>query len=118
MFKNIFSFDGRIRRTEYGLSVIIFAVAKVITQLIAVGIWTGANSSDMSGAVVLSYTFYIPLLLFILAQGAKRCHDVGKNGYWQIIPFYSLYLIFGEGIKGSNKYGEDPKQTNTERSNF
>jgi uncharacterized membrane protein YhaH (DUF805 family) len=117
MFKNPFSFDGRIRRTEYGLSFIIFAIAKVITQFIAVGI-AGTNSSDMSGAIVLSYIFLIPLLWFFLAQGAKRCHDVGKNGWWQIIPFYPIYLIFGEGDKGDNEYGEDPKKTNSETSNF
>jgi len=117
MFKNPFSFDGRIRRTEYGLSFIIFVIAKVITQFIAVGI-AGTNSSNMSGAIVLSYIFLIPLLWFLWAQGAKRCHDVGKNGWWQIIPFYPIYLIFGEGDKGDNEYGEDPKKTNSETSNF
>ena len=30
MFKNPFSFEGRIRRTEYGLSVIIYAVFDTI----------------------------------------------------------------------------------------
>jgi uncharacterized membrane protein YhaH (DUF805 family) len=117
MFKNPFSFDGRIRRTEYGLSFIIFVIAKVITQFIAVGI-AGTNSSDMSGAVVLSYIFLIPLLWFLWAQGAKRCHDVGKNGWWQIIPFYPIYLIFGEGFKGDNEYGEDPKKASSETINF
>jgi uncharacterized membrane protein YhaH (DUF805 family) len=117
MFKNPFSFEGRIRRTEYGLSFIIFVIAKVITQFIAVGI-AGTNSSDMSGAVVLSNIFLIPFLWFLWAQGAKRCHDVGKNGWWQIIPFYPIYLIFGEGIKGENEYGEDPKKVSSETSNF
>lgn len=108
MFKNPFSFEGRIRRTEYGLSFIIFAIARVITQFIAVGI-AGTNSSDMSGAVVLSYIFSIPLLWFLWAQGAKRCHDVGKNGWWQLIPFYALWMLFQDGQPGSNQYGENPK---------
>lgn len=117
MFKNPFSFEGRIRRTEYGLSVIIFAVARVVTSFIAVGM-AGSNSSNLSGAIALMYIFLIPLLWFLWAQGAKRCHDVGRNGWWQIIPFYPLYLLFGEGVKGENEYGDDPKQNPTESSNF
>src|SRR5690554_4260341 len=105
MFTNPFSFEGRIRRTEYGLSMIIFAVARVIVTFFAIGI----AGSDLSSANIIGLILSIPLLIFLLAQGAKRCHDVGKNGWWQIIPFYPLYLIFAEGNKGSNKYGDDPK---------
>jgi len=49
------------------------------------------------------------LLWFLWAQGAKRCHDLGKNGWWQIIPFYVLLLVFQDGQPGLNKYGFNPK---------
>jgi uncharacterized membrane protein YhaH (DUF805 family) len=114
MFKAPFSFDGRIRRTEYGISFAIFIVAKMITQYIAIGL----SGSDVNNAIVMSYIFSIPLLIFLWAQGAKRCHDVGRNGWWQLIPFYAFYLIFGEGVVGSNEYGEDPKKEVREREIF
>lgn len=113
MFKNPFSFEGRIRRTEYGLSIIIFAVARVIVMFLAIGM----AGSDLDFANIIALVLSIPLLIFLWAQGAKRCHDVGNSGWWQLIPFYPIYLIFGEGNKGSNKYGEDPK-ANPQIDNF
>ena len=113
MFKNPFSFDGRIRRTEYGLSIIIFAVARVIVMFLAIAM-TGSN---LDSANIITLVLSIPLLIFLWAQGAKRCHDIGNNGWWQLIPFYPLYLIFAEGNSGSNKYGDDPK-SNPEIDNF
>ncbi len=107
MFKNPFSFEGRIRRTEYGVSFIIFVVARVIITFIAAAMLS--NSYDESGAVVLSFIFSVPLLWFLWAQGAKRCHDVGNSGWWQLIPFYALWLLFQDGQAGSNEYGDNPK---------
>ena len=52
---------------------------------------------------------YIPLLWFLYAQGAKRCHDLGNSGWWQIIPFYIFWLLFQDGQTGVNKYGNNPK---------
>ena len=87
MFKNVFSLDGRIRRTEYGLSILISMVVNLVT---------------------LGFGLIITLP-FIFLQGAKRCHDLGNSGWWQLIPFYSILLLFQEGETGSNQYGENPK---------
>lgn len=109
MFKNPFSFEGRIRRTEYGLSFIIFVVGRVIITLIAAAMVSNSYNSDNSGVVAISFLFSIPLLWFLWAQGAKRCHDVGNSGWWQLIPFYALWLLFQDGQPGPNQYGENPK---------
>jgi uncharacterized membrane protein YhaH (DUF805 family) len=58
---------------------------------------------------LLFIAFFIMLMWFHLAQGAKRCHDIDKSGWWQLIPFWNLILYFQDGVKGSNKYGENPK---------
>ena len=102
MFKNPFSFDGRIRRTEYGVSLIIYAIAYAIIAGI------GASAGRDSGAGIV-FIFFIPMLWFLWAQGAKRCHDVGNSGWWQLIPFYVFWLLFQEGQAGSNQFGENPK---------
>tara|TARA_B100002052_G_C15808607_1_gene564754 strand:- start:721 stop:1017 length:297 start_codon:yes stop_codon:yes gene_type:complete len=51
----------------------------------------------------------IPLMWFQWAQGAKRCHDRNCSGWWQLVPFYALWMLFAEGTRGPNKYGPDPK---------
>ncbi|MDN3551685.1 DUF805 domain-containing protein [Mucilaginibacter aquaedulcis] len=99
MFKNLFSFNGRIRRTEYGISFIIYSVCYVAIRLVVDG--------DNGPKILLLAA--IPLLWFLWSQGAKRCHDLGKSGWWQIIPLYFLWLIFEEGIPEWNEYGENPK---------
>ena len=98
MFSSPFSFDGRIRRTEYGISLIIYAIVA-----------TFVNAIVESGEAPIIGLAYIPMLWFFWAQGAKRCHDVGNNGWWQIIPFYGFWLLFQDGQPGLNEYGYNPK---------
>ena len=101
MFKAPFNFDGRIRRTEYGLSLIVFVVGLQIIQSI----------TENNASLEILNLLQIPLFWFIAAQGAKRCHDVGKAGWWQIIfPIYFFVLVFSNGQKGENEYGFDPKE--------
>jgi hypothetical protein len=100
MFSNPFSFDGRIRRTEFGISLIIYVLLFSITNVIL-------ETSPDAAIIVLAY---IPGLWFLWAQGAKRCHDMGKSGWYQIIPFYVLWMLFNDGESGIiNKYGINPK---------
>lgn len=61
---------------------------------------------------IIALIAYIPLLWFYIAQGAKRCHDRENSGWYQIIPFYQLWMIFGDGQIGSNQYGDNPKGLN------
>ena len=103
MFKNPFSFEGRIRRTEYGLSFIILFVGAFVSGLI-IGI-TGLPPGMLN-------LLLIPVYWFFWAQGAKRCHDLGNSGWWQLIPFYGFWLLFVEGEQDINKYGENPKRLN------
>lgn len=106
MFRNPFSFKGRIRRLEYGISFIIMVIINTIMQ----GILSVAGSSNGSeGLIVLYFVFLIPYCWFSLAQGAKRCHDRGNSGWYQIIPFYGLWMLFADGEKETNEYGECPK---------
>jgi hypothetical protein len=85
----------------------LFAIARVIITIIAAGLMSGSN--DTNGALVFSLLLSIPLLWFLWAQGAKRCHDIGNSGWFQLIPFYALWMLFQDGEPGPNQYGENPK---------
>ena len=101
MFQKPFSFEGRIRRTEFGISYIIFAIAMAIVNSI--------GSAGESAAII--FIAYIPLYWFLFAQGAKREHDLDFSGWWQLIPFRYLWLTFLKGQIGPNRFGQDPKET-------
>lgn len=99
MFSYPFSFEGRIRRMEYALSFLFTVILNVIINNMSEGV-------EPSAITLL----YIPLCWFLWAQGAKRCHDLGNSGWFQIIPFYVLMLIFADGMPGMNEYGRNPKE--------
>ena len=99
MFLNPFSSEGRIRRTEYGLSILIYVFCATIISMII------TSNKDASFVAIA----YIPMLWFLISQNAKRCHDVGNSGWFQFIPFYGLWLLFEDGQIGLNNYGVNPK---------
>jgi uncharacterized membrane protein YhaH (DUF805 family) len=103
MFKKPFSFIGRIRRLEYGLTVIAY-VALIL----------GVQAMDAIGMRFVNL-LTLPAIFMLWAQGAKRCHDLGKNGWWQIIPLYVIVLIFQPGTGELNEYGYPPRRTKEEK---
>lgn len=104
MFKHVFSFKGRIRRTEFGLSYIIFFVWYLVFE--AVTEINGVNPMLALFIILL----IVPAYWFLWAQGAKRCHNRGNSGWYQIIPFYFLVMLFGGSESGINDYGTNPKE--------
>ena len=100
----MFSFKGRIRRREYGITILLFIVFRGFQKVIP---------REMPIELLIFFIFMIPILWVLYAQGAKRCHDIGKSGWWQIVPFFVLWMLFKDGDVGSNEYGEDPKGRKT-----
>ena len=105
---NIFSFSGRIRRTEYAVTQIIISfVAGIMFFIFGVSLFAGESAA--TGAIILFCVTMVLSIWVSLASGAKRCHDRGNTGFFQLIPFYGLWMLFGDGDHGSNRYGADPK---------
>ena len=102
MFRNSFSFEGRIRRLEYGLSFIIVYFWLGFSAFVEFII----NAYNFEG---IYYLLMIPGFYFLIAQAAKRCHDRGNSGWYQLIPLYVLWMLFGDGDIGANNYGANPK---------
>ena len=101
MFKNIFSFSGRIRRTEYWLTGPL-----VWLLLIPITIFAAFT------VVLLFFIWIIPLWI-TLAAAVKRSHDLGNTGWLIFIPIYNpFFLAFGESQPFENQYGPSPKSIN------
>ena len=102
MFKNPFSFKGRIRRKEYITSFMIVRILGIIFCLL--------NIDDAKGVIRLVYVIVIVAIIWIqLAQATKRCHDRNNSRWFQLIPFYDFWLLFADGYKQKNQYGPSPK---------
>lgn len=104
MFKNPFSFNGRIRRLEYGLSYLIYVFGSSILNLMIV-----ESVPDEDVSTFISIVCLLPFFWILIAQGAKRCHDRGNSGWYQVIPLYFFWMIFADGELGMNEYGPNPK---------
>jgi len=93
-------FSGRARRSEYWyffLFNILIAIALV---------FLGALIHN----TILNTLYSLVVLIPGIAVGVRRMHDVGKSGWYLLIPIYSLVLACTDGNIGTNEYGQDPKR--------
>lgn len=102
LFKNYFNFSGRTPRSGFWYANLFFLALYNIVVFIDLK-WVGAALYLLTGV-----PFY--------ALSARRLHDVGKSGWWQLIPFTVIgcipyiYWMFKRGSKENNRFGPDPLQ--------
>lgn len=102
MFQNVFSTEGRIRRTEFALSILIHVAAVFFTFFLFA-------LTKIDFFIVIAVVVWLAGIIFRVIQGAKRCHDIGVSGWFQFIPFFVIAMIFVDSNRGSNRYGDNPK---------
>ena len=98
VLQNYATFSGRARRKEFWMFVLFnFIVGEV--------------SVVVCGLCIPELAILYPLAVLLpsIAVGVRRMHDVGKSGWFLLIPIYNFILAVTEGEKGENKYGADPK---------
>ena len=120
MFKNPFSFNGRIRRIEYFLSNLLGGFVSGIAFWLGIGTsLVSAEAESVGGfgfGMLVSMAAILGGIWFTIAQDVKRLHDVDKSGWLIILLFipivnfiFGLYMLLADGTVGPNRYGDDPK---------
>jgi len=97
-------FGGRARRKEYWYFYLFDVIIYLILGFIEVGIkrvYEGEGS-------ILGSIYTLAVLIPSIAVSARRMHDIGKSGWFMLIPIYNIILFVTEGDKGDNQYGPDP----------
>lgn len=102
VLKQYVDFKGRARRTEYWMFFLINLIISMILQ----GVGLYLNSSElMIVGTIYSYAVMLPNI----AVSIRRMHDVGKSGWYILIPIYNIVLFATDSVHGSNKWGDNPK---------
>ncbi|MBM6731321.1 MULTISPECIES: DUF805 domain-containing protein [Megasphaera] len=126
LWEQKFSFAGRSSRSEYWLSIAVlyivayaafFLLAAVSAVAAALSSTATAEtiSAAMSGTFVIVACFLsIAFFVAALTLNARRLHDIGKSGWWQLlslIPVIGGFILFFWFVRPSdqdNQYG--PKE--------
>ena len=99
VFQNYATFSGRARRSEYWYFVLFNTIAIFVLMFL---------SFKLEFPYLIGI-YYLVTLIPGLAVSVRRMHDVGKSGWFVLIPIYNLVLVLTPGDKGDNQYGKDPK---------
>lgn len=110
VFENYANFDGRARRKEYWM----FFLANFIISF-ALGFIFGLISPSLA---LIGNVYSLAVLVPSIAVAIRRMHDIGKSGWYILIPIYNIILLATEGDKGQNAYGPDPKNDFSEINNI
>lgn len=99
VLENYANFNGRARRAEYWWFFLASLIASIVLQII----------DSIIGMAILGTIYSLAVLIPSIAVAIRRMHDVGKSGWFILIPIYNIILACTEGDKGPNEYGADPK---------
>jgi uncharacterized membrane protein YhaH (DUF805 family) len=105
--KKYADFTGRARRKEYWMFFLFYMIFYVVTAAIDVVF------SMQIFAIIFSLALFVPSI----SIAARRLHDTGRSGWWQLIvllPLIGLIILIVFLVQDShdaNSYGANPKST-------
>lgn len=113
----VFSFRGRLRRSEFWLySTLLFVI--MVTSAGVTGELTGINLADPTDPRSLLVQLLVVLVFMWpnLAICVKRLHDRDLSGWWVLLTFLpvigNVWTIVTLGVlrgdQGDNRYGAEP----------
>jgi uncharacterized membrane protein YhaH (DUF805 family) len=83
VISNYATFSGRAHRTEFWMFTLVNFIVAIL-----IGVVDGAM-----GTVGILGVVYGVLLLPTAAGWARRLHDIGRTGWWQLLAFAGIGMI-------------------------
>lgn len=100
-------FSGRDTRRQYWMFALYWVLLAIVVSILG----------RMLETDVLSQIYSAVLLLPSLAIGARRLHDTGRSGWWQLIGLIPiigtivLIVFFVQESGPDNEHGPNPHST-------
>ncbi|MEM9603477.1 MAG: DUF805 domain-containing protein [Pseudomonadota bacterium] len=100
-----FDFQGRTTRTGYWMFILVYVIV-----YFGLAFLVGGSDDSLTAADVFS----LLLLVTSISVTARRLHDIGRSGWWQLISFIPLVgwlvLIYFmvQPSEGDNRFGPAP----------
>lgn len=118
--KKYCDFEGRASRSEFwwytlGYVIVSYAWSFIMGLITGASVMAGMDGNFQFSAIqLLSYIPSVALLLPTLGVGARRLHDIGKSGWWQLLYLICcgglvLLYFFVQDSEGDNQYGPRPQ---------
>ena len=110
-FRNYAKFSGRSSRSAYWFWLLWSLLITLVIEVLRASI-----GGELSPIDIIDLIWSLAILLPTFALGARRLHDVGRSGWWQLIPLTIVgiipYLIWvlRAGDSEANKYGDNVEQ--------
>jgi uncharacterized membrane protein YhaH (DUF805 family) len=101
-------FTGRARRKEYWMfflfNILVAILIGFITGFLGGVFGVGRTLSDSANAI-----YSLAVLIPGIAVAVRRMHDVGRSGWWILVPVANLVFMCMDGQPGDNEHGPNPK---------
>lgn len=103
-FRRFADFSGRATREQFWMFFLFYIVACVVLSIL----------DAFLGMQVLSTIFLLAIIVPSWAYGARRLHDIGRSGWWQLIVLIPLIgiivliVFWAQPSQGDNRFGPGP----------
>lgn len=103
--KKYADFTGRARRKEFWMFILVYFILSIVVGVL----------DAMLGMGFLAIIFSLGLLIPNISITARRLHDTGRSGWWQLIAlipligFIILIVFLVQDSHDANDYGINPK---------
>jgi uncharacterized membrane protein YhaH (DUF805 family) len=105
--RNYTNFSERTTRKDFWMFMLFYLIFYIIA--IFLDILFLIDYFDMElGLGPISGLYYLALLLPAIAIEIRRNHDANRSGWFILLPFYNIYLLFVSTYPEENDWGPVP----------
>ena len=108
VMKRFGDFNGRASRTEYWM----FFLFCIIFSLL-IGFTSGFVGHFIGDWFPALINLLFTLVTFVpsIAVAIRRMHDIGRSGWWILVPIVGFVFLCLPSNEGENEYGPVPSST-------